>query len=226
MGYLRGSHRSGFTLIELLVVIAIIAILAAILFPVFVSAREKARQTTCVNNLMQLGKGFRAYADDWNSRLPSMRVCIYGWDWAGCQGVGAPCLLRQSRLFRYVKSEKVYLCPSDRGVKALGVAGLPTNYPLSYSGNTKLNFRNFESMQGPEGRGGNTRLSKILLLIHEGRNTINDGDFNWYTASDMPSNIHYDGTTILYCDGHAKYISYRAACTEWADAIWDPDKVM
>ena len=62
--------REGFTLIELLVVIAIIAILAAILFPVFAKAREKARQSSCSNNLKQLGLAFQQYASDW-AALPA-----------------------------------------------------------------------------------------------------------------------------------------------------------
>ncbi|MES2462938.1 MAG: prepilin-type N-terminal cleavage/methylation domain-containing protein, partial [Armatimonadota bacterium] len=58
--------RSGFTLIELLVVIAIIAILAAILFPVFAQAREKARTTACLNNMKQMGTGAMMYAQDYD----------------------------------------------------------------------------------------------------------------------------------------------------------------
>lgn len=64
------EHKKGFTLIELLVVIAIIAILAAILFPVFVNAREKARQTSCLSNMSQMVKAFKMYLDDSNSRYP------------------------------------------------------------------------------------------------------------------------------------------------------------
>jgi prepilin-type N-terminal cleavage/methylation domain-containing protein/prepilin-type processing-associated H-X9-DG protein len=64
-------RRKGFTLIELLVVIAIIAILAAILFPAFVSAREKARQSACLNNMGQLTKAMKLYLDDFNGRFPS-----------------------------------------------------------------------------------------------------------------------------------------------------------
>src|SRR3569623_3055117 len=64
-------RRRAFTLIELLVVIAIIAILAAILFPVFANAREKARQTSCLSNMGQLGKGFRMYMDDNDGTLPA-----------------------------------------------------------------------------------------------------------------------------------------------------------
>lgn len=64
------NSRRGFTLIELLVVIAIIAILAAILFPVFAKAREKARQTACLSNLKQLGMATMQYAQDWDDVLP------------------------------------------------------------------------------------------------------------------------------------------------------------
>ena len=64
--------KKGFTLIELLVVIAIIAILAAILFPVFAQAREKARQTSCLSNLKQIGTATMLYADDYDECLPLM----------------------------------------------------------------------------------------------------------------------------------------------------------
>jgi prepilin-type N-terminal cleavage/methylation domain-containing protein len=70
-GRIRHHHRSGFTLIELLVVIAIIAILAAILFPVFARAREQARKTTCLSNMKQLGLGFMMYTQDYDELLPA-----------------------------------------------------------------------------------------------------------------------------------------------------------
>jgi prepilin-type N-terminal cleavage/methylation domain-containing protein/prepilin-type processing-associated H-X9-DG protein len=69
--YRPSSARSGFTLIELLVVIAIIAILAAILFPVFAQARDKARQSACANNLRQIGFGMRMYMDDYDGHPPA-----------------------------------------------------------------------------------------------------------------------------------------------------------
>jgi prepilin-type N-terminal cleavage/methylation domain-containing protein/prepilin-type processing-associated H-X9-DG protein len=68
---MRASRKSGFTLIELLVVIAIIAILAAILFPVFAQAREQARKTTCLNNMKQIGMGFMMYVQDYDECFPN-----------------------------------------------------------------------------------------------------------------------------------------------------------
>jgi prepilin-type N-terminal cleavage/methylation domain-containing protein len=99
-GYAR---RSGFTLIELLVVIAIIAILAAILFPVFAKAREKARQTTCSSNLKQLGLAFVQYVQDYDEVFP---------DSSGRQMNQAPNNWTD-QIYNYVKSDGIYQCPDD-----------------------------------------------------------------------------------------------------------------
>ena len=97
------KNRRGFTLIELLVVIAIIAILAAILFPVFAKAREKARQITCASNEKQLGLGVLQYTQDNDERLPCGNVNggalgNFPDGWAG-------------QIYPYVKSTGVYKCP-------------------------------------------------------------------------------------------------------------------
>jgi len=101
--------REGFTLIELLVVIAIIAILAAILFPVFAKAREKARQSSCSNNLKQLGLAFQQYASDWDERLPSS---VNDTDTA-TSGAGMAASAWDQQISQYVKSDGVYKCPSN-----------------------------------------------------------------------------------------------------------------
>lgn len=98
---IRRRAATGFTLIELLVVIAIIAILAAVLFPVFASAREKARQTACASNMKQLGLAFVQYQQDFDETNPP------GSNWYG-QGNGWA-----GQLYPYVQSLAVFVCPSD-----------------------------------------------------------------------------------------------------------------
>lgn len=101
----------GFTLIELLVVIAIIAILAAILFPVFAQAREKARQTSCLSNLNQLSKGILAYMTDYDNYIvPSFVTSV--WD-----PFTTPLTNDNTRIWTvvvqpYVKNKEVFLCPN------------------------------------------------------------------------------------------------------------------
>jgi len=97
----RETQEFGFTLIELLVVIAIIAILAAILFPVFAKVREKARQTACLSNLKQIGLAFTQYEQDYDESPPST-TNAYGWGpgWAG-------------QINPYVKSPAVFVCPDE-----------------------------------------------------------------------------------------------------------------
>ncbi|MCS7301638.1 MAG: DUF1559 domain-containing protein [Fimbriimonadales bacterium] len=95
---MKALQRRGFTLIELLVVIAIIAILAAILFPVFAQAREKARQTACLNNCKQIGLGALMYASDYDNFFP---IFAFG------EGYQAA-----ARILPYIKNREVFRCPS------------------------------------------------------------------------------------------------------------------
>src|SRR5579862_2080162 len=98
----RSFQKTGFTLIELLVVIAIIAILAAILFPVFAQAREKARAIACLSNLKQIGLAAAQYNQDYDEQNPDGENWFFpgGNGWAG-------------QIYPYVKSDAVFLCPDD-----------------------------------------------------------------------------------------------------------------
>ena len=84
---MRARRRSAFTLIELLVVIAVIAILAAILFPVFAQARAKARQAACLSNFRQIGAGVMMYLQDWDETYPPNRLAML--PGGGCVAAGA-----------------------------------------------------------------------------------------------------------------------------------------
>jgi prepilin-type N-terminal cleavage/methylation domain-containing protein/prepilin-type processing-associated H-X9-DG protein len=105
------KKKSGFTLIELLVVIAIIAILAAILFPVFAKAREMARRTSCSSNLRQLGAGMQMYSQDFDETLPPFS---YGTGPGGIDGyLGVDGARWGDFIYPYVKSMAVYNCPNE-----------------------------------------------------------------------------------------------------------------
>ena len=111
--------RRGFTLIELLVVIAIIAILAAILFPVFGRAREKARQTACLSNLKQIGTAISMYASDYDGMMPWQQMFV---TWGSVGNLGMPAWTEA--IYPYTKNKQIHLCPSA-----------PTNTIATYSFN-------------------------------------------------------------------------------------------
>jgi len=126
------TRTHGFTLIELLVVIAIIAILAAILFPVFAKVREKARQTSCLSNEKQIGLAFAQYYEDYDEKWPygvltgattQSPANVTGSGWA-------------STIYQYVKSTGVYKCPDDNTQS--GTQNGFTLSPVSYGFNSNL----------------------------------------------------------------------------------------
>jgi len=121
--------RKGFTLIELLVVIAIIAILAAILFPVFAQAREKARQTVCLSNEKQIGLGIIQYVQDYDEVMPHHQF----YDGA----TASTFRTWQDAIDPYMKSHDVYRCPSNP-YNRVKVAGGKVDYPISYAPNEAL----------------------------------------------------------------------------------------
>jgi prepilin-type N-terminal cleavage/methylation domain-containing protein/prepilin-type processing-associated H-X9-DG protein len=131
------THRTsalicrGFTLIELLVVIAIIAILAAILFPVFAQAREKARQTSCLSNTKQMTLACLMYAQDYDETYP-----LYTYDYltywvGGRRTAGAPMEKQRGLLWPYVKNSDISRCPSYAGDSNLGGFGYGYNEKIA-----------------------------------------------------------------------------------------------
>jgi prepilin-type N-terminal cleavage/methylation domain-containing protein len=217
-------ERLGFTLIELLVVIAIIAILAAILFPAFLAAKKRASMASCLSNLKQLTAGVRVYADANNGRLPNARIVLSSPDWVGSVWVGSQVDPRKGQIYPYVRSLKVYLCPADYGRKALLVT--ESTYAAAHFGNSyTMNSMLVDvNTRVPLMMDAIARPTKCLLLIHESRNTIDDGDFWWQDPGswNTPDKIHYDGTTLSYADGHAVWRNNKLLAADVAQRVWNP----
>ncbi len=186
------AEGRGFTLIELLVVIAIIAILAAILFPVFQKVRENARRASCESNLHQLGLALVQYNQDADERFPA------GGNNGGT-GWGA-------EVYTYVKSTGVYKCPDDPTPNATNLEGHnETDVPVSYGINSNLGTATLAQLNAP--------ASTVLLFETQGAqaditNPLNDvGAVNSSYAS--PSGNGGDSATLVgYLDWskNAKYV--------------------
>ena len=237
-GGLVVQTRRGFTLIELLVVIAIIAILAAILFPVFANAKERARYTKCLNNVRQLNTALTGYCGDNGGRVPFLSLYNNATapNWSGTIQVFGRTDPKVGCLWSYAsRNYSIYICPSDVGreAKGLDLSLVPLlidrqKYPLSYSMNGELNKKISTTNQNYEClRIDGIRMpSQVLCFIHESRDTINDGLYLWYNNEcDQPDKIHWDGTTCTYADGHAKWLSNleHRRMRDARPSPWDPE---
>ena len=220
--------RKGFTLIELLVVIAIIAILAAILFPVFARAREKARQTACLNNVKQITLGVMMYVQDYDETL-----CHY-WDRQRLLGWN-------NFIDPYIKNAQVWMCPS------FNEAG----YSLSYGANTDVLIDSgyAPSINPPLKLAEIKQPARVILLGDSASHRIswswllnpykygyipgsacglgpedtspNSGNYEWDAArlADWQHGRHNEGVNLGFCDGHAKW---RQGCSLKNEDYWKP----
>jgi prepilin-type N-terminal cleavage/methylation domain-containing protein/prepilin-type processing-associated H-X9-DG protein len=237
---MQSNTNRAFTLIELLVVIAIIAILAAILFPVFARVREKARQTSCLSNEKQLGLAFMQYTQDNDEHFPPSSNAQVGLPATG-QGWGL-------RIYPYVKSIGVYRCPSD-------ISNSTYAFAVSYLYNVCLDPTNGGYFNSSTLSSLSAASSTVLLdeAIGQAANlTLSpnlDEDWTEATDGDVPNNVflywtyeatgplggypyvfgsrttnvgrHTNGSNYLMADGHAKWLMPSAVSPggiPWANA--------
>jgi prepilin-type N-terminal cleavage/methylation domain-containing protein/prepilin-type processing-associated H-X9-DG protein len=207
--------RKGFTLIELLVVIAIIAILAAILFPVFAKAREKARSASCLSNLKQLGLACNMYAQDYDEKMGPAIVTN-----------GAASFTVWHLMQPYIKNTQIYVCPSDRSSQLmsdisanLGGVGLPACDATGYTGITyNPNFSVFALV--PLGAG-----VRALAQFPRPSETVAFYDGILAVVTGIPPFAapvrarHNDTAQAAYVDGHAKVVKCTFAAANYWTAI-------
>ena len=194
------SRKTGFTLIELLVVIAIIAILAAILFPVFARARENARRTSCISNMKQLNLGFILYAQDYDERFSNVAATTT--TTVGCPTLPTkPCNLSWPvRVYPYIKNTDVFNCPSKPDTRWIGdTIGTSGATSVSYGYNYKFSGKTLSSL---------AYASQTVM-------TADQAGSSAYYLKELPeptrylSVRHFDGAVLGYADGHAKWMKIR-----------------
>lgn len=206
--------RTGFTLIELLVVIAIIAILAAILFPVFARAREKARQASCSSNLKQLATGVLMYAQDYDENWPcGYRNATSELDHVVLDSDGNP---RErtgwaawwSSVYPYVKNRQIYVCPSEGG-------------PPDYGYNPWVIDRGYNASDFSNMKMGDVTHPAETIILYDAWAATRPCGYPLDTVAGGPDcraraagtfqgksygNRHNDGANIAWCDGHVKWM--------------------
>jgi prepilin-type N-terminal cleavage/methylation domain-containing protein/prepilin-type processing-associated H-X9-DG protein len=203
---LQTNHRPrklGFTLIELLVVIAIIAILAAILFPVFARARENARRASCSSNLKQLGLAMMQYSQDYDEKLPSLNGPLYVDTTMGDfnkRSTGETQHGWATRIYPYVKNSQVYVCPSN-DFRNCGI-----NYAIPWcaydSTGAVIVYFATSNWDGPS-LAKFTKPAESLMITENGGGGGDQYMLSYeYYAAARP---HFDGGNIAFADGHVKY---------------------
>ena len=233
----RRTFKRGFTLIELLVVIAIIAILAAILFPVFAQAREKARGTSCLSNVRQLGTAYQMYLQDFDETFPphvTERTAPAGTPDTALDR--APYSYK-NKLSPYVKNEGIFKCPSAPKWPAPGPgqwfttdygnnhneANLPSSSNQAwYVANPDFGFNELVGLAQL------TYPARFIIIGDAGRSDGTPSRGGMYPqpwAFDVPTQArflarHQGGGNIAYGDGHAKWVKPEGTWHSYNDNDW------
>ena len=189
-------RRTGFTLIELLVVIAIIAILAAILFPVFAGAREKARAAACLSNTKQIGQALALYMQDSEGTIPN--AFSYGRWWNLLdKGSNKPPFARDL-LMPYLKTENVWFCPSIDREEPLWPSSPKTG---TFADNQTSYFWNFQCQEKGRGPKGETLAERA-----ESEVPYPSQQPMWWDIPYWGSNpVHFHGVDAVFLDGHSMW---------------------
>ncbi|HVF10814.1 MAG TPA: DUF1559 domain-containing protein [Abditibacteriaceae bacterium] len=237
-------RRHGFTLIELLVVIAIIAILAAILFPVFARARENARRTSCSSNLKQLALGMAQYIQDNDGTFP--RVGDFWQDDSSVPG-GQAFYSWGNKIFPYVKNLQVYQCPSEKHPvnSTLRQANWSLVYDYAdYAYNANLSYTFDPPYTGLDVVAGinESKLSApaVTVMLQDHWNGINGMsvwgpeaftglDFTYdsdgtiigsaVSTGPMPMQRHLGGANYAFTDGHVKWLKHTSLSRGYAGLL-------
>jgi len=208
------AHRHGFTLIELLVVIAIIAILAAILFPVFAKAKEKAKSTSCLSNMKQIGLACTMYLTDYDDCYPQTQLDYSGHYYAGYSWW--PEMIQP-----YVKNWQMLQCPSKTPTMVTSlITGETIPYLIADAYTINQNF-GYRGDNWTTGSGLGTyavNASTIenpaeIIFVSEGENHCT-APFWWnWAGGDGYYHLemrHNGGANATFADGHAKWMNEQA----------------
>jgi len=227
------KQKHAFTLIELLVVIAIIAILAAILFPVFARARENARRASCMSNMKQMGLGVMMYVQDYDGHFPYSQILMTSMGVTPSQVPGyadfpSTSVVWEEQTYPYVKSTQIYYCPSrafsDNGFygnyganriimpKASedGSATPPSEAALTFPAQTYLAMDAGIYVLSP----ANVKapIYNGIYLPGTGPGSFanltatNQSSFSSGALDDFKSGRHFGGVNVCFADGHAKWL--------------------